>query len=95
MASRSLLDPAAAKGLEQRSRLEAAQYWPNLMQYQPRNLKDLWNLSNGYFAVGLQDRGLELIQKAADQFGLAPSYWVGLGQYLLRSRAGMTPAASL
>ena len=73
------------KGLEQRSRLEAAQYWPNLMQYQPHNLKDLWNLSNGYFAVGLQDRGLELIQKAADQFGLAPSYWVGLGQYLLRS----------
>ena len=39
------------KGLEQRSRLEAAQYWPNLMQYQPHNLKDLWNLSNGYFAV--------------------------------------------
>ncbi|MEC8718459.1 MAG: hypothetical protein VXX94_00360, partial [Verrucomicrobiota bacterium] len=73
------------KGLEQRSRLDAAQYWPNLMQYQPRNLKDLWDLSNGYFAVGLQDRGLELIQKAADQFGLAPSYWVGLGQYLLRS----------
>ena len=38
------------------------------MQYQPHNLKDLWNLSNGYFAVGLQDAVLNS-SKSSGQFG--------------------------